>query len=549
MIGHGACPAPTRLRVGVIVDGIVVPAFQASVLRHLASASQFEVVHLGIDGAAAHRPDRGQRLLGLIRRLDRRLLGHGSDALAPVSVRLVPGSRLPRIGIDKVGLAGGAAASGAVEPDVVLDLRRGPRRSISTDAARLGVWRIHIDAGREGSSIADAVRERSAITRVSLVAWLPDRDAPAVLDRSYSPVARHSFDRTVQAALWTASRIVRRAFDRVSSDESGRESDAFSDDAPLDPESGNWDDSPGLVASLGLVAAMAGELANRAAGRLAYSRSWFVAYRWSSRGDPQPRSLAGFSPIAAPTGRFFADPFVVEIDGCHHVFVEDYDEALGRARISTFVIGADGSASPPVAALERPYHLSYPFVFTLGDQVYLLPETRGAGRVELYRSVRFPDQWALESVLLDNISAADPTLLRHDGRLWLFVTVAEPGDDAWADLHLYSADSLVGPWAPHPWNPVVSDVRFARPAGRPFLRDGRILRPAQDCSRAYGWRIALRRIDALSPTAYAETTVGHIEPRGLPGVQRTHSYDAAGNLQVLDGYRATPRIRYLRRRL
>ena len=104
--------------------------------------------------------------------------------------------------------------------------------------------------------------------------------------------------------------------------------------------------------------------------------------------------------------------------------------------------------------------------------------------------------------------AWDPTLLRHDGRYWLFVTMAAPGVRPSDELCLYSADSLTGPWRPHPRNPIVSDARRARPAGRILADQGHLVRPSQDGSGAYGRRIVLNRIDVLTPDDYEETPVG-----------------------------------------
>ncbi len=91
-------------------------------------------------------------------------------------------------------------------------------------------------------------------------------------------------------------------------------------------------------------------------------------------------------------------------------------------------------------------------------------------------------------------------------------------------------------------NPVVSDVRCARPAGRVFARDGDLIRPAQDCSGSYGSRLVFNRIEALSPTDYRERPIGAIEPAIESGNLRTHSYDSDGSYEVLDGFRMRPRF-------
>ena len=42
-------------------------------------------------------------------------------------------------------------------------------------------------------------------------------------------------------------------------------------------------------------------------------------------------------------------------------------------------------------------------------------------------------------------------------------------------LMLFFARSLVGPWVPHPLNPISQDVRTSRGAGSPFLDRGRLV--------------------------------------------------------------------------
>src|SRR5262249_39995780 len=127
----------------------------------------------------------------------------------------------------------------------------------------------------------------------------------------------------------------------------------------------------------------------------------------------------------------------------------------------------------------------------------------------------------------------DPTLLRHEGRWYLFAAVAADGADP-DELHVFWSDELRGPYRAHQLNPVVSDVCSARHAGR-ILRDGdRLLRPGQDCSRGYGSPLVLSEIRRLTPTEYAEAPAGRIEPAWDPAARGTHTIDHDGVLQVMD---------------
>ena len=237
----------------------------------------------------------------------------------------------------------------------------------------------------------------------------------------------------------------------------------------------------------------------------------------------------------APPGRFWADPFPIVVNGRVWVFFEDYSFASRQALISCAPVSADGELGAVVTALECPYHLSYPFVFEHRGQLYLIPESRDEERVDLWRCRRFPDDWTRAGTLLDGIHMSDPTLHQQNGKLWLFGTVSETRARANDELHIYVAETLEGPWRPHPANPVISDRRRARPAGRLFVRNGQLLRPAQDCSGGYGRAVVLNRVDELNEHTYTETPIGRIDGSQPPGNRGTHTVNYAAGLEFLDG--------------
>ena len=188
---------------------------------------------------------------------------------------------------------------------------------------------------------------------------------------------------------------------------------------------------------------------------------------------------------------------------------------------------------PPASALTRAYHVSYPFVFRHRDDIFMIPESLENETVDLYRAVDFPSGWVLEQRLLSGVYAVDATLFEESSRLWLFLNLAEPGASLNDELHVYSSASLVGPWVAHPENPVVSDVRRARPAGRIFRHGGRLIRPSQDCSHGYGTAVV------FIPQARAGSVVDRISDcsrgDGDRGLTRTgRGYIWTGDKHSLD---------------
>ena len=266
---------------------------------------------------------------------------------------------------------------------------------------------------------------------------------------------------------------------------------------------------------------------------------WFLAV---NAGRPLADSaMTGRTPVAqfkvhrARPGRFWADPFPIVVDGKIWVFFEDYSLASKKAVISCAPVFAHGGLGEVATALECPHHFSYPFIFEHQGELYMIPETWDKKRVDLWRCRWFPGDWTRERTLLDGVSMSDPTLHRQDGKLWLFGTVSEAR--AWAndELHIYMTDALNGAWRPHPANPVVSDRRRARPAGRLFFRNGHLIRPGQDCGGSYGRAVVLNRVDELNERTYAEVPIGRIDGSELPGNRGTHTVNYAGGLEFLDG--------------
>ncbi len=266
--------------------------------------------------------------------------------------------------------------------------------------------------------------------------------------------------------------------------------------------------------------------------------AWFVGWRWADDDRMQMTHRlpsAGFARLRDDARRYYADPFVIEVDGVHHLLCEEYDYTLGRAVISATVVSRHGVPQTPRVVLERPYHLSYPFVFRHAGEIWMIPESSAARTVELYRADRFPDRWVLESVLLRDVNAGDATILRHDGRWWMFAGTSAWQSSSWDALSLFHAPDLLGPWSPHPRNPVLIDARSARPAGAVFSHGGALWRPAQDCSAGYGSALSLCRIDRLDPEDYGQTLHAVIRPGPAWPGRGLHTLNWAAGLEVIDG--------------
>jgi hypothetical protein len=294
--------------------------------------------------------------------------------------------------------------------------------------------------------------------------------------------------------------------------------------------------TPGSGVMLRLLARMCWQhLRSKALALLwTHDPQWYLAIRPREAGRAPGESMQSCRILTPPADAFHADPFLFHWNGTDYVFYEDYSYKAGKAVIACAPIESGGLLGNSEVVLERPYHLSFPFVFEHAGSVYMMPETRKNRTLEMYRAEEFPRRWVLERELMRDVDAVDPTLLQYGGRYWLFVNLAQMTYSTCDELHLFFADSPFGPWQPHPLNPIVSDVRCARSAGALFFEGGRLIRPAQDCSASYGNAITFREVEVLSETAYRERPYGRIGPEWAPGNFGTHTYTRTERFEMID---------------
>jgi len=248
-------------------------------------------------------------------------------------------------------------------------------------------------------------------------------------------------------------------------------------------------------------------------------------------------SLWRFKPIIPPKDRFWADPFIVARDNQYYIFIEEFLYATEKGHISFIVMSKEGRWEPPVRVLDAPYHLSYPFIFEHEGDTYMIPESRANRTVELYKCTAFPNKWVFQKNLMEDCQAVDPTLIQWQGKWWMFVNQIETeGASFWDELFLYYSDSPFSDhWTPHQRNPIVSDVKSARPAGRLFVHNGRLYRPSQNCSRHYGYGFNICEITKLTENEYEEKVVSGVEPKWDKNIVSTHIINYEDGLTMIDG--------------
>lgn len=232
---------------------------------------------------------------------------------------------------------------------------------------------------------------------------------------------------------------------------------------------------------------------------------------------------------------FRADQFGAVINRQKYIFFEKYLYYKRKGEISVLELSDDLKIISQKTILEKNTHLSYPYIFSDEGKNYAIIENHRAREVALYQVL---DDLSLRKikVIFENLDVVDPSIIKHEGRFWMFYTLASKGDGA---LYLAYADMLLGEWKMHKNNPVKVDISNARSGGKIFLYKQNLYRPAQNCLNSYGASLKINKIIELNEENFAEIEEIEITPNQLGSYPHgLHNISDLGeNLTLIDGKR------------
>jgi hypothetical protein len=534
------------LRVGILLNGFSLPPAYAALVEQLKTAGYVELVlaiHCRVPPSA--QPSESSLAYRLYRRWDQRTqqAANPESPWVDCSPLLQP---VPRLEVEMLPAAPGGAltfppqAEAAVRDaqlDVLVDCADQRLAGGILTAARHGIWFHHYGDSefyRGGPAYFWEMVEANPLTGVTLQVRGEGLDDGFVLSKAACPCESRTSQARNAAAPYAMARtmMIRKLRDLHAHGFEHLQAHAppptaYRGRKPSYGPPSNW-----------RMLQFAIPTAQRLAGQLWTGQRRGV-YHWRIGLRPaKPFPAAGANSCAdvrwieAPPGRMFADPFGFEHDGQKWLLFEDYCYQAGRARLSAARLDDEGRLGGLEVMLDRPYHMSYPFLWREGGELYMIPESYEDRSVQLFRCRKFPGEWEFVRTMFTG-PAVDTTILRHDGRLWFFLSLVEK--PASEQLFLFSAPSLLDDWTHHPASPISLDIRHARCGGAFIEENGRTLRVAQDGSQRYGYALRFREVVRLNEREYEERDFGWLTPPdGLAGV---HTYNRLGNWEIFDGQR------------
>ncbi len=549
-----------KLRVGLLLGGLSVPAWVARMLERIASDGHADIALLVVDGSppgAGGTPllqrlkkDPIQALDGVAQRLLTLAIDHVGqaqpswpDVFEHVDLANTFG-KVPRLDVlprrtqwsDRLEDRDVEAIK-AADLDVLVRLGFRILRGGILQAARSGIWSFHHgdnDVNRGGPPGYWESMTDWTVTGCTLQILSEDLDNGLVLDKTWAQTIHGSVEDNNRSTYAKSASMLPRALARLQ--RLGH--DAFIAQSQAARPHPQW------YSNRLYRAPETRELARLLAHRIARRfkrvvRARFGFDQWVLLvhvSEAMSLSFWRYKRLVPPKDRFWADPFLWAAPGKTWVFYEELMYGTGRGHIAVAELTPEGQMVDARPAVVEAHHLSYPFVFGHKSEVYMVPEARADRCIPIYRCVEMPDRWERLGNLMDDVEAVDATLHFEQGRWWLFVNMVEnEGGSSSDELFLFHReDLLTGEWTPHPMNPIVSDVRQSRPAGKIFRHEGRLYRPSQDCGQRYGYGLNLCCIETLTPDTYKETVVSRATPSWARDLRAIHTFNKLGRLHIAD---------------
>jgi hypothetical protein len=190
-----------------------------------------------------------------------------------------------------------------------------------------------------------------------------------------------------------------------------------------------------------------------------------------------------------------ADPFLFIDDGWLYLFVET-QRVNQYGEIEAWRTRDLESFEHLGVILSLPHHVSFPLVFRSDSGIHMLPETSVASEVAIYTFDNFPFGLRKERILLKG-KYYDSTIYRKDGLWWILSTSSE-------GLGLFYISDFTSKLQKHPMGIISRDPSNCRSGGSLIKWNGKLYRPAQNCTHAYGGNLGIMEIVDMTTDTYCE---------------------------------------------
>lgn len=528
------------IKVVVLTDGIVVNKWIFDIIQYVINSNHFELNGLVIN--TSKTTSNSSFFYRLLRLFDRKIFTSKTNPFQPLKLSFdenlihytTPIQKKFSDWVDEECLN----FIKDKNPDIILRfgfrILRGPILGIP----KFGIWSLHHGdnkINRGGPPAFWEVVNKESISGITLQQITENLDGGKVIGSAFVKTDFTSFNRNQVIVYETGTRLFQEKLREFA------EKNIIIEQAANNFYSNVLYKNPNNSESLIIFIKFLFKSITRSLSGFLYEQQWIIAH---SKTSNEEKSIYRYKQLKPPKGISWADPFPVLFENKLWLFAEEFkSNQKGKIICFEYDYGKKQFLNP-TSVLEKPYHLSYPFVFLYQNEWFMIPETGDSGKVMLFKSSRFPFDWQEHSFLVENTKLYDVTPFEFNGLWYCFASERIANSTSPNDLlNLYVLkDGPLGKWEKHPKSPLKIDARGGRSAGRIVAKDNKTYRPAQLGAPKYGYGIQFYQIVTLDECNYEEVLVDTIFPNWGADLLATHTYNEVDGWQFIDFQRKVRRF-------
>lgn len=269
-------------------------------------------------------------------------------------------------------------------------------------------------------------------------------------------------------------------------------------------------------------------------------RDWEVAIRVRKNPEVLLDMSADneFISIANTDKYWFADPILFEYLGKTWLFVEAFNKEIKRGEIGVFEVNAKGTVSNYQTIISLGCHMSYPYVFSYKEEIYMIPETGADNKIYLYKSKKFPYEWEQIGILCEGKAFRDSTVYFTNGRVYMLTYERTDNSRFFhtydcfeyeLDIHNCKAKLIT----------TYSDKAASfRPAGLIAYSNNHVIRNSQKCDKIYGeslifWELPINKTCWENARKIKQVDGAALKIKNRRAVL-THTYSCTDKYEAVD---------------
>jgi len=536
-----------KLNIGILIDDVVINMWEYKILTNIMDSESSEIKLVIQDGTTqiGKNDEKYPFFYRFHEKLDKYLFKHMFDYDTRIDISDII-SELPRITFDSISEVPIINSTGQ-DIDVIMNFGVSLPGSSLTELSKNGIWSFMIGhTGKVRDQFAGYWETMKNLPMIDGAVFMHCSDGQETeIYRTNAPTYPESIhvvrNHIYNTAALVIPRILKGLFENGGVYLENLISNLSREDDPGHPGFLKPPSSSEAFSNLFT-------LAKKKIERKFNPDLWsLVLGKQPDDGFPFNLNPDEFIKISPPAGVFWADPFILYRDNKYYLFIEEYVYRTNKGHISVLELDSEGVLLSSEIIINQPYHMSYPFIFEWDNEYYMIPETMQNRTIGLYRCKKFPNEWEHVMNLMEDVTAVDSTLFFHEHKWWLFTSIDETGSSfkPFNELFLFFTDDLfAGQWKSHPCNPIITDLRASRPAGKIVKHNNKIYRPSQDCSERYGRAMKISQITEMTESNYEETLVKEIEPTWNHRLLGTHTINFDSPTVVLDACEQDRRLKF-----